>query len=66
MNVKPTVVNNYTGQGFKYEKLLAVTSVLLSIVASALLINLTILQRKQTHMELEALKKNPKPKSPTT
>ncbi len=48
--------NNFTGQGFKNERLLAVTGVVLSIVASVLLINLTVLQRKQTKLEMEVLK----------
>lgn len=48
---------SYTGEGFKGEKLLATTAVLLTIASTVLLISLTLKQHKQTELELEELKK---------
>lgn len=50
-------INNYTGEGFKGEKLLAITAVCLTIVSSALLIHLSLLQRKQIKEEMALNKK---------
>lgn len=51
------IINNYTGEGFKGERLLATTAVLLTIVSTILLIKLTLKQHKQTDLELSELKK---------
>lgn len=51
------IVNNYTGEGFKGERLLATTAVLLTIVSTVLLISLTLKQHKQTDLQLNELKK---------
>lgn len=48
---------NYTGEGFKGERLLATAAVLLTIFSTVLLIRLTLKQHKQTELELEELKK---------
>ena len=48
---------SYTGEGFKGEKLLATTAVLLTIASTVLLISLTLKQHKQTELELKELKK---------
>lgn len=47
----------YTGEGFKGEKILAVTAVILTIVSSAMLIHLTLLQRNHVKMQMDELKK---------
>lgn len=52
---------SYTGEGFKGEKMLSLMAVGLTIFSTVLLIELTMMQRKKTKMELdEALKKNNK------
>lgn len=43
---------NYTGEGFKGERVLAITAVCLTIISSALLIHLSLLQRKQIKEEM--------------
>jgi len=48
---------NYTGEGFTGERLLAVTGLLLTVISTILLIDLTLKQRKQTKMEVEEFKK---------
>jgi len=55
--VQPPRNFNYTGEGFSGEKLLAVAGLLLTIVSTVLLIDLTVKQRHQTKMELDELKK---------
>lgn len=47
----------YTGEGFTGERLLAVTGLLLTVISTVLLIDLTLKQRNQTKLELEELKK---------
>jgi hypothetical protein len=47
----------YTGEGFKGEKWLAVTAVIITIVSSAMLIHLTGLQRQHTRMQIAELKR---------
>lgn len=49
---------NYTGEGFQGEKLLAFTAVLMTIVSSAVLIHLSILQRKHVQMQMKDLEEN--------
>lgn len=44
---------NYTGEGFKGERLLSLMALGLTIVSTIILIDLTIMQRKNTKMELE-------------
>jgi hypothetical protein len=46
----------YTGEGFKNEKLLAVTAAAFTIVSSILLIQLSILQKRHIQMQMEHLK----------
>jgi hypothetical protein len=46
-----------TGQGFKGEKILAVTAVVLTIVSTALLIHLTVLQRRHIKNQMEEAKR---------
>ena len=50
-------VSNFTGEGFKGEKALAVFAVVLTIISTGLLIHVTLLQRTQIKLELEALEK---------
>jgi hypothetical protein len=47
----------YTGEGFRGERLLATTAVLLTIVSTVLLIKLTIKQHQQTDLALKELKR---------
>lgn len=47
----------YTGEGFRGERVLALTAVVMTIVSSALLIHLSILQREHTKMQMDELKK---------
>jgi hypothetical protein len=44
--------SSYTGQGFKGERALAIASIILTIVSTALLIDLTLKQRK--HLEKQS------------
>lgn len=46
---------NYTGEGFTGEKLLATAGLLLSIISTILLIDLTIKQRNHAKMEIDKL-----------
>lgn len=46
---------NITGEGFTGEKLLASAGLLLSIISTILLIDLTIKQRNHTKMEIDKL-----------
>lgn len=46
---------SYTGEGFKGERLLAFTAVLMTIVSSAFLIHLSYLQRKHVQMQMNNL-----------
>ena len=55
--IRQPVYNNYTGQGFKGERLLATAGLLLTVISTLLLIDLTIKQRKQTMLEVEERKK---------
>lgn len=52
-----TTLNNpspsYTGEGFKGEKLLSIVALGLTIISTVILIDLTIMQRKHTKLELE-------------
>jgi hypothetical protein len=52
------VNKNYTGEGFKNEKLLALTAVVFTIVSSLFLMNLTLLQRKHVKLQIKDLEKN--------
>lgn len=71
LKINPPLLNNYTGEGFKGERVLAVTAVVLTIVSSALLIHLSLLQRRQIKEEMainrkkreEEAKKNGEKKS---
>ena len=51
------MAHNYTGEGFKGEKLLSFMAVGLTIISTILLIHVTLLQKQQIHLELEALNK---------
>jgi hypothetical protein len=51
---------NYTGEGFTGERLLATAGLLLSIISTILLIDLTIKQRNHTKMEMDKLKNDNK------
>lgn len=57
IKMNPTQISGYTGEGFKGERWLAVTAVCLTIVSSALLIHLSLLQRKQIKEEMALRKK---------
>lgn len=46
----------YTGEGFKGEKFLSIAAILLTVVSSALLIHLSLLQRKHVKMQMDELK----------
>jgi len=48
-----TPLSNYTGEGFKGEKVLAITAVCLTIASSILLIHLSLLQRRQIKQEMD-------------
>ena len=48
--------NNVTGEGFKGERALAITAVVLTIVSTLMLIDLTIRQRNHLKLEVEKLK----------
>lgn len=48
---------NYTGEGFKGEKFLALAAVSLTIISSALLIHLSLLQRKHIKEQMALTKK---------
>lgn len=50
--------NMFTGEGFKGERVLAVIAVTLSIISTALLIDLTMRQRRHLRMESEKFKKD--------
>jgi hypothetical protein len=52
------VKKNYTGEGFRNEKLLALTAVVFTIVSSLLLMNLSLLQRKHVKMQIKDLEEN--------
>lgn len=47
--------SNYTGEGFQGEKLLAVTAVIMTILSSAFLIHLSLLQKKHVEMQIDKL-----------
>lgn len=47
----------YTGEGFKGEKFLSVAAIILSVVSSAFLIHLSLLQKKHVNMQIADLKK---------
>jgi hypothetical protein len=47
------IPNNFTGQGFKGERALAVTAVLLTIVSTLLLIDLTLTQKRHLNNEMK-------------
>ena len=51
------MIPQYNGEGFKGEKILAICAVVFTIISSILLIELSILQRKQTKIELDLLNK---------
>lgn len=57
LKINPPLMNNYTGEGFKGEKALAITAVCLTIASSILLIHLSLLQRKQIKEEMALAKK---------
>lgn len=44
-------IKNYTGEGFTGERILAITSVCLTIASTVLLIGLTVMQWKQAKLE---------------
>lgn len=52
------MAKNYTGEGFRGEKLLAFTAVIMTIISSAALIHLTFLQRKHVKMQMKNLEEN--------
>ncbi len=52
IKITPPLSNNFTGEGFKGERVLAITAVCLTIVSSALLIHLSLLQRRQIKEEI--------------
>ncbi len=47
----------YTGEGFKGERLLTIASLVITIIASITLINLTKLQREHTKLQMDEYKK---------
>lgn len=47
----------YTGEGFRGEKWLSVAAIILTVVSSAMLIHLTLLQREHVKMQMADLKK---------
>jgi len=47
----------YTGEGFKGEKLLSAGVLLLTVVSTLLLIDLTISQKRHIRMQMDELKK---------
>lgn len=57
MTTLRTPVKPYTGEGFKGEKILSIAGIILSVVASVMLIHLTSLQREHVRMQLADLKK---------
>lgn len=56
----PRMPVNYTGEGFKGEKLLAIFAVTLTIVSTILLIKVSLMQHTQIKLELEAIEKKKK------
>lgn len=50
---QPNKTVMYTGEGFKGEKLLSAASLLLTVVSTILLIDLTIKQRQHIKMQLK-------------
>jgi hypothetical protein len=56
MTINRIPTQNYTGQGFKGERGLAVASIVITIVSTLLLIDLTIKQRKHLKNEIEKSK----------
>jgi hypothetical protein len=55
IQMQPPRPNIYTGEGFTGEKLLATAGLLLSIISTILLIDLTIKQRNHAKMEMDKL-----------
>lgn len=51
-------IPNYTGQGFQGERALAVTAVVLTIVSTLLLIDLTLTQKKHLNNEIKKANEN--------
>ena len=47
----------FTGEGFRGERILTITAVIMTIVSSALLIHLSTLQREHTRLQMDELKK---------
>ncbi len=56
MTINRSPMQNYTGQGFKGERGLAIASIVLTIVSTLLLIDLTMKQRKHLKIEIEKSK----------
>jgi hypothetical protein len=50
----------YTGEGFKNEKLLAVSAAVFTIISSILLIKLSLLQQKHIKMQMDNMDKEKK------
>jgi hypothetical protein len=48
-------MSKYTGEGFRGEKLFALTAVMMTIISSALLIHLSMLQKKHTELQIDRL-----------
>lgn len=47
----------YTGEGFRGERLLSILAISLTVLSSALLIHLSLLQKKHVKMQMDELKK---------
>lgn len=58
MTINRIPTQNYTGQGFKGERALAVASIVLTIISTLLLIDLTMKQRKHLKNEIQKSKNN--------
>ena len=50
----------YTGEGFKNEKLLAITAAAFTIVSSILLIQLSMLQKRHLKMQIDQIENGKK------
>lgn len=55
--IRPIPNQNFTGQGFKGERALAITAVMLTIVSTLLLIDLTLTQKKHLNNQINGDKK---------
>lgn len=62
--MQPT--KQFTGEGFKGERLLAIIVAVTTIVSTLMLIELTIMQREHTKLQLDEAKKKPNNKDNQT